>query len=402
MLAVLLLCSCGQAANNTAESTTSGSISSDVLSEETETAAETAQQEDTLRTFSAADEKYVRLLGRTAENDGVLWLGQTDSGCEFSFTGTSASVTVLGDDTANANGEGSYARFAVYLNGERVLDELVKEKEKTYEIFSSDEEKENTVSIIKLSEASNSIFGIKDITVDPDKDPVPTEEKALKIEFIGDSITCGYGVDDEVKEHHFSTATEDGTKTYAYKAAQALDADYSMVCNSGHGIISGYTTQGKKVAAQQMPKFYTKTARSYTKAGDFSINDVMWDFERFVPDIIVINLGTNDSSYTGANTEYQDEFRDAYIEFLKKLRKYNPDSYILCTLGIMGNDLYPSIEEAVGMYTDETGDERVSAFLFGTQDGSTGFAADWHPTEATHQIAADKLVQEIERLGLKK
>ncbi|MCR5167209.1 MAG: GDSL family lipase, partial [Oscillospiraceae bacterium] len=280
MLAALMLCSCGQTAGNTAESTTSGSTAPDIQVSETDTSAETEHTEDQPMTFSAADEKYVKLLGRTAENDGVLWLGQTDSGCEFSFTGTSASVTVLGDDTANTNGDGNYARFAVYLNGERVLDELVREKEKTYEIFSSDEDKENTVSIIKLSEASNSAFGIRDITVDSDNDPVPTEGKALKIEFIGDSITCGYGVDDEVKEHHFSTATEDGTKTYAYKAAQALDADYSMVCNSGHGIISGYTTQGKKVAAQQMPKFYTKTARSYTKSGDFSLNDVMWDFER--------------------------------------------------------------------------------------------------------------------------
>lgn len=49
------------------------------------------------------------------------------------------------------------------------------------------------------------------------------------MEFIGDSITCGYGVDDPDKEHHFKTATEDVTKAYAYKTALALNADYSMV-----------------------------------------------------------------------------------------------------------------------------------------------------------------------------
>ena len=53
-------------------------------------------------------------------------------------------------------------------------------------------------------------------------------EKPLKIEVIGDSITCGYGVDDEDENHQFTTATEDVTKAYAYKTAKALDAEYSI------------------------------------------------------------------------------------------------------------------------------------------------------------------------------
>ena len=76
---------------------------------------------------------------------------------------------------------------------------------------------------------------------------------AHKIEFIGDSITAGYGVDDEVKEHGFSTATEDVTKTYAYKTAAALQADYSIVAYSGHGIISGYTGDGEKNTGLLIP-----------------------------------------------------------------------------------------------------------------------------------------------------
>ena len=112
----------------------------------------------------------------------------------------------------------------------------------------------------------------------------------------------------------------------------------------------------------------------------------------------MINLGTNDASYCGGSLEYQDEFRDGYIDFLKEIRADNPESYILCTLGIMGNNLYPSIEEAVIMYKDKTGDEKVSTMLFDNQSMDDGICADWHPTEATHAKAAEKLTAQIKEI----
>ncbi len=344
-------------------------------------------------------EKNVKMLGRTTFKDGMLWLAQTDSGCEFRFRGKGASVTILGDNIAgDPEKDGKYARFAVYLNGERVLDELVTSPEKKYEIFSAAEESENVISVIKLSEASNSSFGIKEITAVTSGGIEPTPKNDLKIEFVGDSITCGYGVDDEVREHHFSTATEDGTKTYAYKTAQMLGADYSMVSYSGYGIISGYTGNGVKQPNQVVPKFYKRTAWTAGHYGDFFLSEDFWNFENFRSDVVVINLGTNDSSYCKGDPERCAEFRDAYAEFLKKVRELNPDAYILCTLGIMGSDLYPDIEEAITAYTKETGDTKVSAMLFDTQREEDGIAADWHPSEKTHEKAAERLSEEIRRI----
>jgi len=51
-------------------------------------------------------------------------------------------------------------------------------------------------------------------------------------------------------------------------------------------------------------------------------------------------------------------------------------------------------------YTAESGDENISVFRLPTQDGSTGYAADWHPTEATHELAAEALSQYILSLNL--
>lgn len=339
----------------------------------------------------------VKLIGRTYTENEILWLAHSASGIEFTFRGDSASVTLAGDGAAFSNKD-SQARFAVYINGERTMDEQIDSAEKTYDIYSGEEVSEVTVKLLKLSESANSTFGIKSIDVNSLGEIAATAEKDMKIEFIGDSITCGYGVDDEVKEHHFSTSTEDATRAYAFKTAELLDADYSLVSYSGHGIISGYSGDGKKQTSQLVPKLYEQFARSYgSSSGYFSISED-WDFSSFVPDFVVINLGTNDESYTKKDKEKIADYQTSYVEFIKMVRKNNPEAYIICALGIMGDGLYPAVENAVNDYTAETGDNNISAFHFSPQDGSTGFAADWHPTEATHEIAAKALSEYIKTI----
>lgn len=365
--------------------------------------ADISVQEDTLsaKTFTA-DSSNVKLLGRNyLADDGTLWVVHSASGVEFSFTGTKASVTIVGDSGAGtAQNSGNEARFAVYVNGKLTMDELVTEPEKTYEIFSSDAEAETVVRIIKLSESANSTFGIKSIDAECTGGIQPTAPKDLKIEFIGDSITCGYGVDDEDRDHHFKCSTEDATKAYAFKTAQALDADYSLVSYSGNGIISGYTNDGKKVESQQVPPVYTKFAKSWGNYnGIFNVSDLDWDFSKFQPDFVVINLGTNDASYTKGDKEKVLEYADAYAEFLKVVREKNPNAHIICSLGVMGADLMVGVKKAAEKYTEETGDTNISTFQFKTQDGNAnGYAADWHPTAKTHDIAAAELTEYIKSL----
>ncbi len=345
----------------------------------------------------AANEQNVKLIGRTAEAEGIRWLALSASGIEFTFTGTSAAVTVVGDNMTTMPDK--QARFAVYINGEKTMDEMVDSAEEVFTVFSSEEAAETTVKLLKLSEAAESTMGIKGIDVTSIGDIKPTAEKDLKIEFIGDSITCGYGVDDEDRDHHFKTSTEDATKAYAYKTAEILGADYSLVSYSGHGIISGYTTAGVLVSAQQVPAIYTKLAKSYGNYnGIFNVSDIDWDFSKFQPDYVVINLGTNDDSYTAGDKERVMEYADAYAEFLKTVREKNPDAHIICSLGVMGDRLLVGVKKAYEKYTEETGDTNVSTFHFKPQDGSTGYAADWHPTAATHDIAANELSEYIKSL----
>lgn len=343
-----------------------------------------------------------KLVGRTYLNDDILWTAFSGSGVEFTYTGKKLDITVIGDYASTAGNDENYARVAIYIDGERVVDDMLNEKEKTYTAFEGDTAKSVDVQIIKLSECAMSTFGIKPIKIADDEKIEPAKAKDLKIEFIGDSITCGYGVDDENKEHHFKTSTEDVTKAYAYKTAKALNADYSMVSISGYGIISGYTDDGKKKPEQTIPQYYDKLGFSYNKFADnLEVASLEWDFNNYKPDIVVINLGTNDMNYA-TNDATRAEFEEGYIEFLKLVRSHNPDAYIFCTYGVMGNSLLKNIKNVCEQYSAQTGDEKVRFFTLSMQDENTnGIAADWHPSEKTHEICAEKAVRSIkETLGM--
>lgn len=259
--------------------------------------------------------------------------------------------------------------------------------------FKSESPEEATISLVKLSETANSTFSISSIQVDG-SEIAPTPEKDLYIEFVGDSITCGYGVDDEDRNHHFSTSTEDCTKAYAYKTAEKLNADYSLVSISGYGIISGYTDNpDKKSDSQLMPMYYDKIGFSYMRG----VASIPWEFERKA-DVVVINLGTNDESYCKSDKEKRTEFTAEYCEFLKEVRKNNPEAKILCVLGVMGSGLYKSVEKAVEAYSAETGDTNVFAMKLPNQSEADGIAADWHPTEKTHEKTAELVAEKINEI----
>lgn len=393
MLLAVGLCACGQ---------NSGTIGSSdgptTIFVANGSQGSTEQTDNTLsvKTYMP-DEEYVKVLGRADFTENTLWMVHSGSGAEFTFTGTEATVTMQCDSTIMGSRD-NQVRIAIFVNDECVVDEMIDKMDETFTVFESETPQECTIRIVKLSEAAMSTVGIKTLEVECMGDIQPTPGKEHLIEFIGDSITCGYGVEDEDKNHHFSTKTENVMKTYAYKTAEALDADYSMVSFSGYGIVSGSSGDGQKHPEQVLSLYYEKLGFSYGAYVGKYAADVAWDFNKRQPDLIVINLGTNDETYTKTDAAKRDEYVAGYVEFLKMVRKNNPDATILCTLGIMGDGLYPSLEKAVEQYSTESGDTNVHTMKFDVQSPADGLAADWHPTEATHTKAADKLAAEIKEV----
>ena len=341
----------------------------------------------------------VKLIGRTYYDNERLWFGLSGSGVEFDFVGTRCEIKIGGDSIALSDdpaNETNKARFAIYVNGERVVDEIIRGKSKFYKIIESEEETHAVITVIKLSEAAMSSMYISEINVNGVISPTP--DKRAFIEFIGDSITCGYGVDDEDENHNFSTATEDVTRAYAYRTAQALDVDYSMVSYSGYGIVSGYTGDGVKNASELVPPYYENPAYTIGDFGSVKPQNLQWNFAVRQPDLILINLGTNDDSYCGEDEARRDEYCKLYVDFLKTVRKNNPKAKIVSALGIMTDRLCPYVERVVGEYSTQTGDTNIITFRFDVQKHEDGYAANWHPTAKTHGKAAEKLAAYLKTL----
>lgn len=338
----------------------------------------------------------VKLVGRTYFDGEKLWCGLSGSGISFKFKGKKCSIKIGGDSIALSDGDNNKSRFAILVNGDRIIDDIVAYTEKNYSVIDSENEISCVITVIKLSEAAMSALSINEISVCGEISPV--ENKSHLIEFIGDSITCGYGVDDEDENHNFSTSTEDMTKAYAYRTVKALDVDYSMVSYSGYGIISGYTGDGVRNANELVPPYYEKLAFTYGDFGGKKPHELNWDFSVRQPDIIVINLGTNDDSFCLEDEERRIEYCEKYVDFLKVVRKNNPKAKIVCSLGIMTDRLCPYVERVAADYSKQTGDENISTFRFDVQLFEDGYAANYHPTAVTHKKASEKLISYLKTL----
>ncbi len=341
-------------------------------------------------------EKNVKYIGRNIyDENNVAWLVQSGSAVEFTVNAKSAEITINGDGNTESD-EKYRPRYAVIVDGEIILDELLSVKEKTVQLFEGTSPRTAVVKVIHLSEANNGAVGVSKLKVDSDAavPAVPTAKKDLSIEFIGDSITCAYGVEGKDQYEGFMTSTENFMKSYAYLTAKQLDADYSAVCYSGHGIVSGYSSSGDAVTDSLVPDYYDYV-------GKYGSYKVPWDFASHENDVVVINLGTNDNTYASKDYETRGvEYAEKYAEFLTHIHEINPDAYIICTVGTMGcTEMYPYIEMAVESFKKFSGYDRIMSYQSATHTQADGMGSDWHPSEKTQQnsayVLADKICQAL-------
>ena len=207
--------------------------------------------------------------------------------------------------------------------------------------------------------------------------PPPVQRR---IEIIGDSITAGYG-NEGVAPCSFSAETENHYLTYGALAARALGAELSTIAWSGKGVVYNFADD----VFEPLPQVYDRLLAAEPTAWDFS-----WQ-----PDVVVINLGTNDFS-TG-NDPPEGVFVPAYVELLAHLRAVYPDAFILA----VAPSLFGAEVALVAGYLQSAVDQRQLA-----GDAEVGFAdinvqwigsgCDGHPSLATHAGMAMRLTSELQ------
>lgn len=344
-------------------------------------------------TFEPSEDS-VKFLGRHIEYKDVTYLSYTCSAVSFMMTGDRAEAVMVSNGGAYSSRQQGWV--GVMINGELTERIQLEDGEKSYVLYDGEMLENAEMTIIKLSENQMASTGIKSITCNAKK-IAPAAAKNMTIEFIGDSITCGYGNEALSPSDGMNTAQQNGTATYGYYTAQALDADWSMVCISGLGAVSNYTENvGEKEDYLLLEDVYEYTDSNFQMRRGYDDESwERWDFDEG-SDIVVINIGTNDYTYTGEDDDLITEFSDCYADLLEVVRENNPHAYIVCTSGISGAELFEAIEAAAAEFSEKNNDERVLTMKFDYQNEEDGYGGDYHPSVKTHKKAADKLIEFIE------
>ena len=341
-----------------------------------------------LKDYKIREIPYLRVLGRTNGSLEPVTLFWTASGIEMNIKATEAWVTVRSD----------YELFEpwadVIVDGALSQRLMVNKGEQKICLFRNMEgDKIRNVKLLRDTPAfptdEKTLFQV--LGVQTDGEFCPLEEPKIRLEVIGDSITSGEGGSGAGGEMTWNSFCFNCVDNYAYMAAKKLDAIYHCVSQSGWGVFCSWEGDEK----QAIPPYYEQVCgllngERNKELGAFE----KWDFQKFQPDVIVVNLGTND----GSGTKDMEKVGNAVEDFLKKLRNCNPGSYILWCYGMLGNGILPTLEKAIQNYKTKSGDERVEFVeLPDTLEGE--FGSRQHPGHPSHEKTAKVLVEKIREIA---
>lgn len=341
----------------------------------------------------------IHLVGRSGYDRLALYLGFTDSGFEI-------KLNCEGDVSVRLSPGTSSAKVGIVIDGnyDAMQVQDVSTAAKSVTLAEGLSRGVHTIRFIKLNEFGITKFTMKELTYNGYLLQADDYADSLKLEFYGDSITCGYG---NLCTNGTSGAGDwkyqDGMQTYAAFAARTLNAEFSVCSGSGYGIYTGYPYDPENPDNPRLNT--TQTIDDIMNIGfwDKSNAAVNWDFS-FDADVVVINLGTNDQSFANiAKRELPDD--EVYAEakeLVDNIRSHNPDCYIIWLGGAMGNyeGTYFHGARVLSKLADDT---ENMIFYNGLTPSRSG--GDGHPTFAQHKVLAEQLVTLIrdnfgEQLGL--
>jgi len=283
------------------------------------------------------------------------------------FTGTAIGVT-LTDNGSNV--------FEVVIDGKHTVLTL-QAGAKKYALATGLAAGEHDLLLYRRTEASfnETTFNGFDLASSA---YLPAVLPTRRLEVIGDSISAGYG-NEGTLPCPFTAATENHYLSYAAIAARAVNAELYTEAWSGIGMLRNYEGGTTNVMPDRYPRTLPDRAAS------------TWDFSKFVPNAVLINLGTNDFAQGDPGAPFQ----AAYTEFVTELRGHYPAARFYLAVGTMlSGESYSKAAtylKAVIAARAAAGDDNLVLLEFGTQDSADGLGCDYHPSLKTHQKMADKL-----------
>ncbi|MDO4619502.1 MAG: GDSL-type esterase/lipase family protein [Lachnospiraceae bacterium] len=355
----------------------------------------------------------LRVLGRTDASRHPLTLFWTASGIEMNVRARELWITVDVD----------YQLFEPWIDividgclSQRLM--LTKGQSEICVLRVLDGTKVRNVRILRDTQAMSgdrrTRLQILSVTTNGTFEPLP--EPAMRLEFIGDSITSGEGCCGAHDENDWIPGVFSCINNYSFMTAEALHAEYRVLSQSGWGIYCGYDGHPDHA----LPPYYAKVCGLMQGEQHESLGaQLPWDFTQWQPDAVIINLGTNDAgSFSNAgqlipftaiknpmrvnedgsmNEEDRMAIENAALRFLRLLRACNPHAQLIWALGMLGDQMIPTVRNAIARFKEETGDEKAEFLLLPpTREGEYG--SRQHPGLPAHRHAAEVLTARLKEL----
>ncbi|MGB6152940.1 MAG: GDSL-type esterase/lipase family protein [Pricia sp.] len=273
-----------------------------------------------IKMFKASDSRFI-VNGRTdVLEDGSIALVGSASSFETLVLGDSAMVHL------HSSTDYDYATLVVdgHHLGRFKIDSVT-----TFSLpiaFHDTTKLEHHLAIFKATEANSGNLVIRGILADSIM-AKPDSQENLKIEFIGNSITCGAAMDDALMpcENDDYKNYHNAYLSYGPTVARALHADYLISAVSGFGIYRGWNTEAGETV-NTVPEVYGNVYLD-------GHGQKPHDFSAFTPDIVSIGLGTNDLSEGDGLKERKpfdaSKFVKRYIGFIESIYSRYPDTQIV-------------------------------------------------------------------------
>lgn len=331
--------------------------------------------------------QHMDWFGRTLETEDAIYFNWTDSGFRFGYDGMclfvqlAASGAIEEEPAKNRKSKVWPVIGIFYDDAEEPAQILEVKGDMLVSLFASLTSEYHIITVRKLTENAKGKLGCKGFLGDGRITTAPSVDCRLRMEFIGDSITCGYGNMSDERDRGFYSDEENGWYSHAAIAGRLLQADYSLISVSGITLMEGRPEWNYPVHGMETIYPYT----DYLFEDSLGRHDkTRWDFLLHPKDVVVVNLGTNDANVMDLCDGFEQGisyFECACERFLKTLREsYGADTWLIYALGPMDYFLYDNVLEAVNHYRKETDDQKILTFKYTKLRIEEGFGAAGHPS----------------------
>lgn len=284
-------------------------------------------------------------VGRLTYYRGAVFMEASAS--NFTITGDLKGDVVL---DLHAECSNSYDELGIFVevDGEVTYHKLTRGVRNRITIASDLTPGKHVIEVSKSTDAKNDSIYVYSVSYNGTLEETAQSDKY--IEFLGDSITAGFGV-------FKNETTTKSYYSYANTVADLFDADYYSMANGGWRFGANTYAAGNESEKNNYIGYIYEKLSMQKDAGAY-------DFAR-QPDVIVINLGTNDAIQfkTSAEDFSQDVYNADVAALLSLVRKNNPNATVLWVYGAMEGstdmqygDMAAMLETAISAYNTASGD----------------------------------------------